>query len=321
MKEILFDCNIEEHCYIGADYYKSPVKIDVFKDFLLNIENEKKEKGEKEKRKIKLYSKKYECYFINTLPHRDDGPAIIVYGNKKEENIEIWYQYGKLHRLNGPAVIDPKQLKWYKNDKLHRIDSPAHIFVEIYDEEKHKDDYKIIKTEIICNVKYAIFGEQWYQNDKLHRIGGPAKISSNDNYIMIKYLYPSIDLKSNNKRLYEEWYQNGELHRDDGPAINENNYGDEEWYQYGKLHRDDGPAIYNEEYQHEVWYQNGIEYTKKQVVKMKEMRKKITKKYLRYWYDKTYENINGEAYKSRMNRDMKYLENEIGFVFNNIKNE
>ena len=51
-----------------------------------------------------------------------------------------WYQHGKFHRNNGPAVIwaDGSQY-WYQNDKFHRDDGPA----------------------VIAR------GEQhWYQNDK-----------------------------------------------------------------------------------------------------------------------------------------------------------
>ena len=52
---------------------------------------------------------------------------------------------------------------------------------------------------------------------------------------------------------------------------------------------------------------------------MKEIRtrivNRITIRCARHWYDETYRDTEGEAFKSRMLRDMDYLENEIGYVF------
>ena len=60
-----------------------------------------------------------------------------------------WYQNGKLHRLDGPAVEHSDGYKaWYQNGERHRIDGPAIEFA---------DGYK-----------------KWLQNDKLHRLDGPA---------------------------------------------------------------------------------------------------------------------------------------------------
>jgi len=65
------------------------------------------------------------------------------YGNK------YWYQNGKRHRLDGPAVEYADGSKsWYQNGKSHREDGPAI-------EEANDDKY-------------------WYQNDELHRLDGPA---------------------------------------------------------------------------------------------------------------------------------------------------
>lgn len=53
--------------------------------------------------------------------HRLDGPAVI-YGNEEKQ----WWVEGKLHRLNGPAIEWPNGTKeWYANGKLHRLDGPA----------------------------------------------------------------------------------------------------------------------------------------------------------------------------------------------------
>jgi hypothetical protein len=41
----------------------------------------------------------YECWTVNGVFHRNDGPARIWQGVYKE-----WHQHGKLHREDGPAV-------------------------------------------------------------------------------------------------------------------------------------------------------------------------------------------------------------------------
>ena len=91
------------------------------------------------------------------------------------------------------------------------------------------------------------------------------------------------------------------------------------YYKDGELHRDgDKPAsIYPNGTKY--YYKNGVEYTKEQVEKMEEMRtrmiNRIAVRFARYWYDETYRDTEGEAFKARMMRDMYYLENEIGYVF------
>jgi hypothetical protein len=85
--------------------------------------------------------------------HREDGPAIIN-GDRKE-----WYIHGELHRENGPALIDNGKIGWYQNNKLHCLDGPALI----------DSNYKI-----------------WCVNGLMHREDGPAYICGD----------------------YEEWYIN-----------------------------------------------------------------------------------------------------------------
>jgi hypothetical protein len=61
----------------------------------------------------------------------------------------VWRENGKLHRLDGPAVIYPNGIEmWYKNGKLHRLDGPA--------------------------VESADGSRWWYENDK--RIPQPTPI-------------------------------------------------------------------------------------------------------------------------------------------------
>ena len=53
--------------------------------------------------------------------------------------------------------------------------------------------------------------------------------------------------------------------------------------------------------------------------KLEEIRTRIVNRVVvrcgRYWYDKTYRDPEGEAFQTRMKRDMIELENEIGYKF------
>jgi hypothetical protein len=76
--------------------------------------------------------------------HRVDGPAIEWADGTKE-----WYQDGKHHRLDGPAVERANGNKiWYHQGKPHRLDGPAYEYYNSH--------------------------TSWYNHDKRHRIGGPA---------------------------------------------------------------------------------------------------------------------------------------------------
>ncbi len=60
-----------------------------------------------------------------------------------------WFQKGKYHRIDGPAVENTNGHKaWYQNGKYHRIDGPAIEFANGY--------------------------KAWYQNGKCHNLNGPA---------------------------------------------------------------------------------------------------------------------------------------------------
>jgi len=82
------------------------------------------------------------------LLHNDNGPAYI-----DSIGTEEWYQYGNLHREDGPARLEDDTQYWFKNDLKHRIDGPAVIRI---------------------NNDYSGFDFEWYQNGLLHRIDGPA---------------------------------------------------------------------------------------------------------------------------------------------------
>jgi hypothetical protein len=70
---------------------------------------------------------------------------------KDEDGHQEWWVNDKLHREDGPAVINASGTQiWYLNDELHREDGPARI--------------------------WSNGTQDWYLNGKLHRENGPAII-------------------------------------------------------------------------------------------------------------------------------------------------
>lgn len=79
-----------------------------------------------------------------------DRVSYIRYSNHQNGS-KVWYNYGKLHRIYGPAYISQSGTKiWYQYGEKHRIDGPAHIYLN-----KSK---------------------AWYYKGKMHREDGPALI-------------------------------------------------------------------------------------------------------------------------------------------------
>ena len=64
-------------------------------------------------------------YYIKgtNIKHRLDGPAVI----HKDGNTE-WFNYGKRHRVGGPAVDQSSSKYWFNDGKYHRDDGPAVIY-------------------------------------------------------------------------------------------------------------------------------------------------------------------------------------------------
>ena len=146
-------------------------------------------------------------------------------------NLEVWFRFGKFHRIDGPAINCEKIQKWYRNGILHREDGPA----------------------IICwrndgNSKIAIT-EEYYYEGKLHRTNGPALMHIRDWPHSHRY----ITEKSINTHTFE-WRINGMLHRTDGPALIDHKR--RSWLQNGKKHRENGPAVVCTSGKMK-WYYNG----------------------------------------------------------------
>jgi hypothetical protein len=72
-----------------------------------------------------------------------------VYLHEYANGTKSWYQCGKLHRDDGPAIEHSNGDKaWYQNGLFHRIDGPA--------------------------LEWSDGTKFWYQNGKPHRDDGPA---------------------------------------------------------------------------------------------------------------------------------------------------
>lgn len=128
--------------------------------------------------------------------HRDGYPAVI-----KADGTEVWYQHGRIHREDGPAIIEPAtynnaKICWCRHEQLHRDnDEPAVIYFN-----GTKEWYQNGKRHRVGGpaVTYKNGAEIWYQNGRQHREDGPAQTFPNGHLC---------------------WYRNGEKHRADGPAI------------------------------------------------------------------------------------------------------
>lgn len=182
--------------------------------------------------------------------HREDGPALInTNHNGTGTTVEAYYHEGELHRdeAEGPAWEnkDSGEAGYYRHGKLHRDNGPAVI---------HGDG------------KGGLVAEIYYQNDKRHRVDGPAEVRYEPDGTLTEMYYidgvrhredgPAISVRNG---LREEYYQYGKRHRVDGPAmIRHTKDGvDYDYYQNGKVHREDGPAVIRLNGRREEYYQDG----------------------------------------------------------------
>jgi len=95
-----------------------------------------------EEYKVRVYANGNKLWYQNGKLHRLDGPAV----DWVDEN-KSWWQNGKCHRLDGPAIERTNGDKlWYQNDKLHRLDGPA-IERANGDKSWYIDDEKLTEEE------------------------------------------------------------------------------------------------------------------------------------------------------------------------------
>jgi hypothetical protein len=154
----------------------------------------------------------------------------------------VWRLNGKVHRINGPAVIQTKGydkecgVECYKkngdslqmiayNTIRHGVLNPQKYYLWIFIEhvlEVTSKTWDLYKPNMF-----------YYVHGKLGRKDGPAIIKN---------------ITAENPKGDRHWYRKGQYHRKEGPAIiknitADNPKGDRHWYRKGNLHRKDGPAI------------------------------------------------------------------------------
>jgi hypothetical protein len=83
-------------------------------------------------------------YYQDGKLHRDDGPAIESFDGK----VNVWYVDGKRHRDDGPAFIGNQRKAWYKHGKMHREDGPAYMYLFPAALDGHLDKYYLEGKEL-----------------------------------------------------------------------------------------------------------------------------------------------------------------------------
>jgi hypothetical protein len=70
---------------------------------------------------IETYADGTKYYYQHGKRHRDDGPAV-----ERADGYKSYYQHGKCHRDDGPAIEYASGSKsYYQHGKRHRGDGPA----------------------------------------------------------------------------------------------------------------------------------------------------------------------------------------------------
>lgn len=148
------------------------------------------------------------------------------------------------------------------------------------------------------------YGTKYFLDGELHRLGG-------------------LPASSSNLEKDDEYYEYGYRHRSCGlPAI-ENCFGKEFWVR-GVRHNLYGPAIESEDIatffgsrtNHIIkeWWIHGVQYTEKEFNFIVKRKMRLSRRVLWLWYDNTYRNTEGEAFRARMKRDIEELEHDIGYI-------
>lgn len=82
------------------------------------------------KSRVVIYPDGTELWFYEGKLHRIDGPAIIT-----RTGDESWYNYGRLHRTTGPALTVEGSNLWYVNGTRAYTDDEFQLRAKLTDEE------------------------------------------------------------------------------------------------------------------------------------------------------------------------------------------
>lgn len=168
--------------------------------------------------------------------HNPQGPAVIT------KNMRAWYQHGKQHRLNGPAIIYGNGDEvWYQNGEIHR-DGNKPAITKRDGVRKWYLHGKPCRLSGSANVIYADGTQEWRnEDDVVHRDGDLPAIIRPDGtkeWLLNGVHHRDGDLPAiiglNGHRAY---YNKGVLHREVGPALIEPDKSVIAYYRFGELHR------------------------------------------------------------------------------------
>jgi hypothetical protein len=119
-------------------------------------------------------------YYKNDKLHRSDGPALI-----QPTGEEAWFLFGLRHREDGPAIYssDGKFKSYYVHGRCHRKDGPALI--------ASNNKTLIYNDNRLCylqgtNSNFLDGSEYWYQDNCLHREDGPAILTATKERYFLK---------------------------------------------------------------------------------------------------------------------------------------
>jgi hypothetical protein len=113
-----------------------------------------------------------------------------------------WYMNGKLHRTDGPAVIDHDEREWWVNGKLHRTDGPAVIMDRNRKEWRVNGELHRTDGPAIVRVTGLGADREWWVNGKKHRTAGPA----------VEYPGGGVEWWLNGQKLtFDEWIDKTDL--------------------------------------------------------------------------------------------------------------
>lgn len=180
----------------------------------------------------------------------DDWQTVTLYTTEPVATYEQAYDFGLLHRDDGPAAEwEDGGYAYYKHGQPHREDGPASHFKldpgPFQDQEGWEDFYFLNGQLHREGDLPAIIGpnrEEYWVHGKMHRVGQPASTNSDTGET--------------------KWSEHGLLHRDSpGPAYRSPK-GDQGWWYRGKLHREYGlPACIERSGSDLVltWYRHGEE--------------------------------------------------------------
>jgi hypothetical protein len=210
--------------------------------------NEKLEIVKKDYNKIKPHEK-----IMEEITNGDE--KIIKY---KDGSIE-YQKNEKLHRDNGPAVIEKGVEMYYKNGIIHNDQGPAIIYTM---RNGKKEEYYYLHGSKVSQSNFEKFKNNNHTTKNVK--------TSNHYFDTNSENYTTTIVGNEEKRTYSngkiEYLLDGLRHRDNGPAYIADDV--EKYYYNGKLHRIDGPAIVykdnNASNLHEFYYLNGDRLTKEE---------------------------------------------------------